>query len=59
MDVYKSCGPDEPPCFPPSGLLGSLSKPGFCAVAALSSDIPDLTKEPDEKSGGCPTSVMG
>lgn len=44
--------------FPPSGLLGSPSKPGFCAVAALSSDIPDLTKEPDEKRGGCPTSVM-
>ena len=58
-DVYKSCGPDEPSCSPPRGLLGSPRKPGCWAVAAISSDILDPTKEPDEKSGGWPTWVKG
>lgn len=41
----------------PRGLLGSPRKPGCWAVAAISSDILDPTKEPDEKSGGWPTWV--
>ena len=45
-DVYKSCGPDEPSCSPPGGLLGSPRKPGCWAVEAISSDILDLAEEP-------------
>ena len=41
----------------PRGLLGSPRKPGCWAVAAISSDILDPTKEPDEKSGGWSTWV--
>lgn len=58
-DVHKSCGPDEPSCSPPGGLLGSPRKPGCWAVEAISSDILDLTEKPDEKSGGWPTWVKG
>lgn len=58
-DVYKSCGPDEPSYSPPRGLLGSPRKPGCWAIAAISSDILDPTKEPDEKSGGWSPWVKG